>query len=172
MTKKETENIDWKSIKLWKRKKIKEAKLKELNSWKQNDVYEEVDYRNQKLISTRLVLSQSTRNQEINRQVYLKPPKDFAREGKLWLLKKTVYGQLDASKSWYTRVKEELLRLNVKISKYDPGLFMYQYRGTLHGLLVTHADDFLWGGSHVFVENVIKPLHEIFEIGSVNKKAF
>ena len=69
MTKKETENIDWKSIKSWKRKKIKEAKLKELNSWKQNDVYEEVDYRNQKLISTRLVLSQSTRNQEINRQV-------------------------------------------------------------------------------------------------------
>ena len=26
-------------------------KLKKLNSWKQNDVYEEVDYRNQKLIN-------------------------------------------------------------------------------------------------------------------------
>ena len=38
---------------------------------------------------------------------------------------------------------------------------MYQYRGTLHGLLVTHVDDFLWGGSHVFVENVFKPLHKI-----------
>ena len=109
---------------------------------------------------------------EINRQVYLKPPKDFAREGKVWLLKKTVYGLMDASKSWYTRVKEELLKLNVKVSKYDPGLFMYQSRGTLHGLLVTHVDDFLWGGSHVFVENVIKPLHKIFQIGSVNKKAF
>ena len=33
-------------MKSWKRKEIKEAKLKELNSWKQNDVYEEVDYRN------------------------------------------------------------------------------------------------------------------------------
>ena len=60
----------------------------------------------------------------------------------------------------------------MKVSKYGPGLFMYQYRGTLHGLLVTHIDDFLRGGSHVFVENVIKPLHKIFEIGSVNKKAF
>ena len=49
---------------------------------------------------------------------------------------------------------------------------MYQYRGTLHGLLVTHVDDFLWGGTDVFVENVIKPLHKIFEIGSINKKAF
>ena len=79
---------------------------------------------------------------EINRQVYLKPPKDFAREGKVWLLKETVYGLMDASKSWYTRVKEELLKLNVKVSKYDPGLFMYQYRGTLHGLLVTHVNYF------------------------------
>ena len=79
---------------------------------------------------------------------------------------------MDAPKSWYTRVKEELLKLNVKVSKYDPGLFMYQYRGTLHGLLVAHIDHFLWGGSHVFVENIIKPLHNIFKIGSVNKKAF
>ena len=109
---------------------------------------------------------------EINRELYLKPPKDFARERKVWLLKKTVYGLSDTSKSWYTRVKEELLKLNVKISKYDPGLFMYQYRGTLHGLLVTHVDDFLWRGTHILVENVIKPLHKIFKIGSVNKKAF
>ena len=48
---------------------------------------------------------------EINRQVYLKPPKDFAKEGKVWLLKITVYGLLDASKSWYMRVNEELLKM-------------------------------------------------------------
>ena len=60
----------------------------------------------------------------------------------------------------------------MKVSKYDPSLFMYQYRETLYGLLVTHVDDFLWGQSHVFVENVVKPLNKIFEIGSVNKKAF
>ena len=76
---------------------------------------------------------------EINRQVYLKPPKDFAREGKVWLLKKTVYRLSDAFKCWYTRVKEELLKLNVEVSKYHPGFFMYRYRGTLHGLLATIA---------------------------------
>ena len=54
------ENIYWKSIKAWKRdltqsdivfilqnntneKEIKETKVKEVNSWKQNDVFEEVD---------------------------------------------------------------------------------------------------------------------------------
>ena len=65
-------------------------------------------------------------SKKINRQVYSKPPKDFAKERKVWLLKKTVYGLSDASKRWYMRVKTELLKLNVKVSKYDPGLFMYQ----------------------------------------------
>ena len=63
------ENIDWKLAKLEtgfnrvqkvfilrnnpNEKEIKEAKVKEFNSWKQNDVYEEEEYKNQKLISTR-----------------------------------------------------------------------------------------------------------------------
>ena len=87
-------------------------------------------------------------------------------------MEKTVYGLSDASKSWYTRVKEELLKLNVKISKYDAGLFMYHYRGSLYGLLVTHVDGCLWGRSHVFVENVIKPLPRNFKISSINQEAF
>ena len=57
------------SIKSWKRdltesdrlfvlrnntseKEIQEAKVKGFNSWKQNDVYEEVNYKNLKLISS------------------------------------------------------------------------------------------------------------------------
>ena len=60
----------------------------------------------------------------------------------------------------------------MKISKYDPGLFMYHYRGSLYGLLVTHVDDFLWGRSRVFVENVTKPFPKIFKIGSINQEAF
>ena len=43
-------------------KEIKETKIKELNSWKQNDVYEEVDNRIQKLISTRCVLSEKMKD--------------------------------------------------------------------------------------------------------------
>ena len=70
------------------------------------------------------------------------------------------------TKSWYTRVKQKLLKLNVKVSKYDAGSFISQYRGTLHELLVTPIADFLWGGLHAFIENVIiviKPLHKNFE---------
>ena len=38
--------------------------------------------------------------------------------------------------------------------------------------MVTVVDDFLWVGSHVFIENVIKPLRKIFETGSVNEEVF
>ena len=55
---------------------------------------------------------------KINRHVCAKPPKDFVREGKVWLLKKTVYGL------WDTRVPEELLKLNVKVSKM---ILVYSY---------------------------------------------
>ena len=91
----------------------------------------------------------------------------MAREGKVWLLKKIVYGLPDASKSWYTRVKEELLELNVKASKYALGLFMYQYGGTLNGLLVTHVDDFLYFDRDFFITSFLrmlsKPLHKIMQ---------
>ena len=63
-----------------------------------------------------------------------------------------------------------MLKLNVKVSKYDLDLLMYQYRRTLYGLPVAHVDDFLWAGSQVFVENVINPLHKTFKTGSVNKR--
>ena len=39
----------------------------------------------------------------------------------------------------------------MKVSKYDPDLFMHRYRGTLQGLLVTYVDDFLWGGDSSIV---------------------
>ena len=40
----------------------------------------------------------------IQRQIFLKPPKEYD-EGKLWKLKKTVYGLCDAARAWYLRVK-------------------------------------------------------------------
>ena len=46
------------------KKEINEAKVNELNRWKQNDVYEQTDYENQKLISTKWVLSKKMKDGE------------------------------------------------------------------------------------------------------------
>ena len=46
------------------KKEINEAKVNELNRWKQNDVYEQTDYENQKLISIKWVLSKKMKDGE------------------------------------------------------------------------------------------------------------
>ena len=44
----------------------------------------------------------------IEREVFLKPPPEANAKGIAWKLNKCVYGLVDASHSWYFRVKEEL----------------------------------------------------------------
>ena len=49
---------------------------------------------------------------EIDRTVFLLPPPEFDN-GRLWKLKKAVYGLCDAARAWYTRVRSELISLGV-----------------------------------------------------------
>ena len=51
----------------------------------------------------------------IDRKVFLKPPKEAGANGKLWQLKKVVYGLTNASQVWYLRVVDELNKLNAKV---------------------------------------------------------
>lgn len=108
----------------------------------------------------------------INRDVYLLPPREYSKTGFVWKLKKCVYGLTDASRTWYLRVKEELLNLNVQVSKFDCSLFYWWYEGELQGLLTIHVDDICWGGSPMFQEKVIKPLYNVFQIGSESSSSF
>ena len=48
--------------------------------------------------------------QKIERDVYIKPPKEAGTD-RLWKLNKTVYGLGDASRGWYLRVKDQLRAL-------------------------------------------------------------
>ena len=48
----------------------------------------------------------------ITREIYLKPPPEGAMIGRLWKLKKCVYGLNDASRTWYFRVRDELIQNN------------------------------------------------------------
>jgi hypothetical protein len=45
-------------------------------------------------------------SKDINRDVFVEPPKDLKKEGKLWKLKKSLYGLDDASLKFWLRVKE------------------------------------------------------------------
>ena len=58
------------------------------------------------------------------------------------------------------------MKLNVTVSKLDSALFYYVVDGKLHGILIVHVDDFLFAGSHLFLNNVILKLHDVFIVGS------
>ena len=90
----------------------------------------------------------------IEREVYVLPAPEFYN-GKIWKLKKTVYGLSDAARAWYARVRYELLRLNMKISSLDPALFFWKCDGKLAGRICLHVDDFFWSGTPKFQQDVI-----------------
>lgn len=69
-------------------------------------------------------------------------------------------------------IKDEFLRLNVSVSKYNSGLF-YHFKDTkLPDFMVCFVEDNLWGGRNEFKKEVIGLLSKIFVIGSQFSKVF
>ena len=233
--------IDWKSVKEWQ--DIEEnvlaasdklydyeiAQERELDNWKQLDVYQEVEDNGQDFVTVKWVPSlkevggnkvkkarlvargyeefiktqtdsptctkESARvaiaiisskqwdinsidikaaflqGKELDREIFLKPPKEAQCPGKLWKLKRAVYGLNYASRFWYFQVKEELNRLGCKNSKFDSALFIY-YTDSLEGLLIAHVDDFLWAGTERFAQLVMLNLKQTFRISTENAAMF
>lgn len=207
------------------------AKLKELENWIKEDVYQEVTDDGQKTISVRWVVTPKMINgvwstkarlvargfeedssqiradsptcmretirimltlassykwnvstidikaaflqgKPIERDVFLKPPKEAASKDKLWRLKKVVYGLSDASRVWYLTVLEELSKLKVTVSKFDKAAFFRIADDRLQGIIIVHVDDFLWAGTEEFVSEVIIPLRSVFKISKEYDRAF
>ena len=110
---------------------------------------------------------------DIQRDVFIKPPVEAKRrEGKVWRLKKTLYGLVDAAKQFYNSVSEELINLGMKKSKVDPALFYRIKDGEVVGALITHIDDFMHCGNKWFDDNVIKQLTTRFQIGKQESENF
>ena len=107
----------------------------------------------------------------LDREVYLIPPKEANATGKLWRLKRAVYGLNDASRFWYLRVKEELSKAGCKCSKADPAVYYY-FTSCSEGVLITHVDDFMWSGTEKFRRSVIERIKNIFKISEENSEAF
>ena len=108
----------------------------------------------------------------IERELFLRPPKEANQSGKLWRLKKAVYGLSDASRIWYLRVHGELLKHGATASKYDKAVFTWKHNGNVQGILAAHVDDFLWVGTDNFVKNVIDPLRNTFKVSTESKDCF
>ena len=108
---------------------------------------------------------------EIERSVFITPPKEFRSENCLWKFKKVVYGFCDASRSWYLRVLEVLKDLGMKMSTLDRAVFTYG-KQKLEGVLLIHVDDVFFFGTGKFLKEVIEPFKSTFKISRQDAGAF
>ena len=219
---------------------VKQAMEKEVDSWKLNDAYVEVDDEGQKCLSSRWVVTEKVdktnpaervckarlvvrgyeenlfkhnednlmtdsptsekrsqrvllnvaaseqwvlqtldiksaflKSSEIDRVLFIKPPREIKNKSKVWLLKKPVYGLKDASRCWYQTLTEELIKLGCEQLSLDKAVYRWQDESNyLGGLLLLHVDDMLYCGNSEFVQKVIDHIKEQFEVSSESSGTF
>ena len=108
----------------------------------------------------------------LKRDVFLKPPGEVCPKTHLWKLKRCIYGLNDAPRSWYIKVKNELIELGGRICMYDPALFIWHHKNTLIGILGSHVDDFMFCGDARFHTDVIEGVKKKFKISAEASSSF
>ena len=92
---------------------------------------------------------------ELDRDVFMVPPKDVKKESVLWKLKKPLYGLNDASRKFWLKVKEVFSKMGLKRLEGDEAMYFKRNKeGDLEGLISTHVDDFNLAGDNDFLEAV------------------
>ena len=72
----------------------------------------------------------------LDREVYMKLPKDMKKEGKIWKLKKPLYGLNDASRKFWIKVREVFDKCKLWILDGDEGFyFRHDEKGNLEGMV-------------------------------------
>ena len=108
----------------------------------------------------------------LQRDVYIIPPSDICTEGVAWKLKCCIYRLNDAPRAWYEKVKSEMKFSGATLSKFDNALFMWHRKDKLIGILVTHVDDFVFGGIDEWKKSVIGMIRKKFKISSSHSSSF
>ena len=123
-------------------------------------------------VKTTDIKSALVQGKELEREIYVKPPKESSTpKHKIWKLKHGLYGLKDGARQFYESVKEELLKLGFTQCNLDPAVFYLQERKKLKGIIFCHVDDFLHAGDLRF-EKLMERLRARFSAGKVEEKAF
>ena len=68
-------------------------------------------------------------NGDLTQELYMKCPPGFEVPGKVWVMKKALYGLRQAAQAWYMKLKDSLLGAGFTVSPTDPCLYMLKFRG-------------------------------------------
>ena len=111
----------------------------------------------------------------ITRDVFVKPPHEMGLpRDKVWKLKRTAYGLVDASRAYFLKQAKELTNIDFKPSKLDPALFIHKKEGEEIFDIATavHVDDALSVGDKNSIDKVQKIMSTKFTYGSVEQLPF
>ena len=99
--------------------------------------------------------------------VYMIRPPVFKNQSKpnhVFKLKKAIYGLKQASRAWYTTLKNVLLELGFDNSRADSSLFIYRKNSIICYFLVYVDDIVITRNNKNFVASIIKKLGDHFSL--------
>ena len=123
-------------------------------------------------IKTTDIKSAFLQGNKLERDVYVKPPKELGLKNKLLKLNTCLYGLKDASRQWYFKVRDRLKSIGFEKSNYDAGLFYLIKNDRLIGIIALHVDDFLHAGSKFFNLKIMPKVLEVFKVGKSESREF
>ena len=89
-------------------------------------------------------------NGKIERDVFLKPPKDLIEPGKVWRLKRLIYGLNDASRGFWKIVRDLFREVGLVSVAGDEAFYMKRENNKLIAIVTTHVGDFSVGCTEEF----------------------
>ena len=121
-------------------------------------------------IKTTDIKSAFLQGKELERDIYLRPPKESeTQRGKIWKLQHCLYGLKDGARQFFMSVREELLKLGCIQYDLDPAMFYLKKNGQLNGIICCHVDDFLHAGDE-HLDSVMSKLRKRFSAGKVSRR--
>ena len=109
---------------------------------------------------------------QIQRDVFIRAPREAKSSKAVWKLRKVVYGLSDASRSWYLRLVEALESLGMKTLLLDKAVFIWKVNAVVQGMVIIHVDDMLFFGSEHFHLEIIGKFKKLFKISREEQESF
>ena len=111
-------------------------------------------------------------SKELDRDVFLEPPKDLKNRGMIWRLKKPLYGLDDASRKFWIRVKEIFHSEGLQNIVGDEAFYFKHQNGQLVGMILTHVDDFSMAGTPDFLRGLTDTIKANLTVSKVELNSF
>ena len=109
---------------------------------------------------------------KLDREVFMRPPDDIKKEGKVWKLLKPLYGLDDASRKFWLKVRETLTEFGLKTMPGDEAFYYENTDGKLKGAVLSHVDDFIVTGEVSFIKKIVEGIQKRMTVSKVEEPEF